>query len=1101
MKKNILLVEYATSTIDLIKELLSHPIFNITVLNEGDIAKKALNETKFDMLITAAMLPKFHGFNLSQFASTNCPGIKIIIISEIYKGMDYKHQAVSLYKADDFFEKPFNNNDFKNRVLELLDIKPGDIEETGTKTTAQIPIPDTAKIPTLKKIEEEEAKLTSEDIFGDIIKKVEDTSSFEIKLDGDAPAQPAPPKPKPPEAKKPDNRPPVVKPPDMKPGIKKTDDVAVTQKIPTSTQVMTNSVKPAPPTAKPDTTTRLMEKTDLNSHLKKATTSTAASQKLGLDLDSLLKNEPKPKKEEKDKFNKIEADISKRFEETLSGLGIQKPQRKQEEPVVKPTQPIRVQEKPVPVVKPEPPVQPPTPAPPEMKVTEVIQQEEEKDEVGGYDILGLIARGGMAEIYKAKKRGVKGFEKVIALKKILAGYGKDDKYVEMFVDEAKIAAELTHPNIVQIYDLGKKDDYYFIAMEYVRGKDLRLILRKLNESNQLLPEPISVYLVLEVLKALNYAHTAKSSDGKNLDIVHRDISPPNILVSYVGDVKLTDFGVSKASIKMHHTVAGALKGKLLYMSPEQAKAEKDVDYRSDLYAVGIILYELITGEKLFFAPSEVGILQKVQSGDVPKPSLIRKDIDHHLEIILMRMLNKDKNKRYQKASDIIGDLRDYLQRKFDNMPTAIHLSHAICDLFKEEIAKEDTRIDIKPLPYRIKKKEMPSETPVEKPVKEEEEILRLDEDSIIQPESASGISMQVEEEPPVELEKAPLTQDEEVPFQPLIEIDLDGEEKEEPVAEIAEPIHSAPIKTDFRHMETEFQKKKKFLFILLALVVVLGAVVIFVLLTGSPDEKSEPATQPQTGITETTQGEKTEPTVETEVNLEDDLTEPTGAAKTTTTEQTTPAEQTPVQKKAPEITEKEQAASKPPVQTTVPTVPGEKEQPTTKQEKTAEPSPTPTPPAETTTVPTTTTEVQKPQQEPAKQEQMKQEPAKQEPVQKKPEVTKPVVQQAPVKKAVLEGDTVSINEVDAQPVPLSKQTININPSYTRSLQSSMENVFVTYLIDHEGKVETVRIIKKSSAPRINALIEKAISRWRFKPALKNNVRVKVWKTVSLTIKK
>jgi TonB family protein len=744
-----------------------------------------------------------------------------------------------------------------------------------------------------------------------------------------------------------------------------------------------------------------------------------------------------------------------------------------------------------------------------MKKTEVIEAEEKKDEVGGYDILGLIARGGMAEIYKAKKTGVKGFEKVIALKKILAGYGKDDKYVEMFVDEAKIAAELTHPNIVQIYDLGKKDDYYFIAMEYVQGKDLRLILRKLTELGQLLPEPISIYLALEVLKALNYAHTAKSSKGKNLDIVHRDISPPNILVSYVGDVKLTDFGVSKASIKMHHTVAGALKGKLLYMSPEQAKAEKDVDYRSDLYAVGIILYELITGEKLFFATSEVGILQKVQSGDVPKPSLLRKDIDPHLEIILMRMLNKDKNKRYQKASDIIGDLRDYLGKKYSHMPTAIHLSHTICDLFQQEIAKEDTRIDIKPLPYKIKKKEKPIETPVEKPLKEqeEEEILRLDEDSIIQPEPDLQVSLQMEEPLEAKPQEPPAQQEEEA-FHPLIEIDLDGEQKEEPISEPAEPIPTTPIQTDFQHMEKEFHKKKKFLFILLGLVVILGAVVIFILVTGSSDENGDPAAQAQTGITESKPAEKepppTEtgvptPTVETDVSYDAKEADTAAAAGSTPPKKTVPPQQAPTQEKTPVKTG--QAETKTPAQTTVPAKPPVKEPPVVKQEQPrAAQMPTQEKPAAaekqekavepTTTTPATATETPTTTEE--------QEP-QQKPVQQKPDVKKPP-QQAPVQKAVREGDTVSINDVDTQPTPLTRQSININPSYTRTLQG-MENVFVTYLIDHNGRVETVRIIKKSSSKRINALIEKAISRWRFKPAIKNNVRVKVWKTVSLTIKK
>ena len=175
---------------------------------------------------------------------------------------------------------------------------------------------------------------------------------------------------------------------------------------------------------------------------------------------------------------------------------------------------------------------------------------------------------------------------MIAIKKILSGYGEDDKYIEMLVDEAKIAAELSHPNIVQIYDLGRKDNYYFIAMEYVLGKDLREIQTRLRERDKWFPEEIAIYLTIKILEALNYAHKAKDSRGRPLEIVHRDVSPPNILISYNGDVKLTDFGVSKASIKIHQTLSGALKGKLLYMSPEQACGESTIDYRSDLYSAG-----------------------------------------------------------------------------------------------------------------------------------------------------------------------------------------------------------------------------------------------------------------------------------------------------------------------------------------------------------------------------------------------------------------------------------------------------------------------------------------------------------------------------------
>ena len=185
MKKKILLVEYATTSIDIIKEILSHPIFEITIASEGDTAKKYLEEKSFDLMITAAMLPKFHGFNLSQYAAENYPGIKIIIMSEIYKGMDYKHQATTLYRADDFFEKPFNQDVFKQRVLELLEISEETIKDRSRVNTNEVPVADTQKLPTLKNQAKEE-KLSSADLFGDIIEKIHDLPSYEIKLESGA---------------------------------------------------------------------------------------------------------------------------------------------------------------------------------------------------------------------------------------------------------------------------------------------------------------------------------------------------------------------------------------------------------------------------------------------------------------------------------------------------------------------------------------------------------------------------------------------------------------------------------------------------------------------------------------------------------------------------------------------------------------------------------------------------------------------------------------------------------------------------------------------------------------------------------------------------
>ncbi len=1060
MKKNILLVEYATASIDTIKELFSHPLFEITVVEEGDAAKRMLAQNRYDLMITAAMLPKFHGFNLSYHAAANYPNLKIIIISEIYKGMDYKHQAVTQYKADDFFEKPLEKVKFKKRALELLDISENELDQKNLFTTAQIPIPDTRKIPTIKKLKEDEKQLSSEDLFGDLLEEVQEIKPFEIKLDEDL---------------KKKTGPHVIKTEKKTP---EDSDILTTRQMPSVTQVLKKDA--AATQILPDFEA-LAKEAGVTKPIKTVKPEDAAStRKIDIDLDELFKTKKEDKKENQEtlKFKKIEDDISKKFEDTLSGLGIKGKNTQLNDTS---TRPIKIEET----------------LAQKARELEIQEKDEKKNELGGYDIIGLIARGGMAEIYKAKRKGVKGFEKIIALKKILAGYGKDDKYIEMFVDEAKIAAELTHPNIVQIYDLGEKDDYYFIAMEYVSGKDLRLILRKLSDSGQLLPEELSLYLILEVLKALNYAHSAKDSSGKNLDIVHRDISPPNILVSFSGDVKLTDFGVSKASIKMHQTIAGALKGKLLYMSPEQARAEKDTDHRSDLYSVGIIFFELITGEKLFMDSSDMAVLQKVQAGEIIRPGLVKKDIDPQLEFIILRMLNKDKNKRYQKASDIINDIHAYLVRNYDRMAIAAHLSHAIYNLFKEEIEKEGIKIDLKPIPYTINK------------------LQRIEMEPPLQ-----DIAPPIEKEPAKVEEQDTLVEREE-DFHPLMEIEFEDEQGQEPgsrpptqitpsVRERAEfpawedeaeledidkaaglpAIHAEMGFSGLSELQAikdeETRKRKKYLYIALVVIIILGALIAYYLITGksTPAETTEPA--PQTEIVETsttppagqdtgmTPADTAEPPAET----------PKTTGETQAKEATTPIQQ-PEMKKEPPVTQmtqstqgKETGANKsaetPPITTPKENIPEAKQEP--KQE----------PPVD---------------QEALKQKQLEEELNKkalaEEEAKKAEEARKQLETE---QNKISEGDIIALSEVDTPPVGISTPTVQITPQDTRTLKSD-EMVMASYLVDHNGNVGEVRLIKKTSVKKINSMIEKSIAGWKFKPAIKNNVRVKVWKTISLTIKK
>ncbi|MGD2089049.1 MAG: protein kinase [Candidatus Aminicenantes bacterium] len=1038
MKKKILLVEYAATSIDIIKEILSPPIFEITVASEGDTAKEYLAEKSFDLMITAAMLPKFHGFNLSQYAAENYPAMKIIIISEIYKGMDYKHQATTLYKANDFFEKPFDKQVFKDRVFELLEIDTEDVEKSSKKTTTRAPFSDTKKIPTLKKIKEEGKKLTSEDLFGDIIEKVHEIPSYEIKLDEEEDKSKQ--KEKPGSAAVPEV-PPVTR--EFAPPVTQQID----RKMPAGTQVL-------------------------------KTPSGDKTQKIDLDFLDLIKSEKKDKTKHKDIRNKkIEEDISRKLEDTLSGLGIG--------------------DKSSPPKGAAPETSPKTKVIKSAKTPETTSDEKETpDEVSGYEILGLIGRGGMAEIYKAKKKGVKGFEKIIALKKILSGYGTDAKYIEMFVDEAKIAAELSHPNIVQIHDLGKKDDYYFIAMEYVSGKDLRVIMQKLAQESTLMPEPIAIYLAIEVLSALNYAHTARDSSGKALDIVHRDISPPNILVSYAGNIKLTDFGVSKASIKMHQTLAGALKGKLLYMSPEQAKGEDHIDYRSDLYSVGIILFELITGKKLFLNSSEMGTLKKVQQGVIIKPSHFKKDIDPELETIILKALNKQMNRRYQAAAHMVKDLETYMKNHYNAMPESTHVGHFITNLFKKEIKAENIEINLPPLPYAVTKK-------IKKEVKAKEEVQEdtipeLPEADLLE-ESRPGREEKDEKTKEKKLEQELIRGEE---FQPIIEITFDEDQKKKDIPAAEERA----IFSGFEALtpKKEVKKKTKFLMAGIIVIVVLAMAIVLYLVLASGESGSGPP--PAAGVTDNKQPQEQQlPTAavsdsdsqsQDQVQVEKETPDP-DAHDTDKGDKPGKIEQ----QKEKETSESTQISTLPQTLAEEKITPDQPEK--TKKKRTSkkahaeegQPEETPAPQQDKPKTPEEKTEPEE-MQKPGPQ------PVTEEPA---PEVETPAVEEKKAsdlqeEEIVKPGDILSPSIVDTQPIPVSTPKIKITRSIRRLMMSD-QRLLVSYLVDHNGNIETVKLLKKSSLQRLNNLIIETIRKWKYKPATKNNIKVKVWKNKWILITK
>ena len=310
---------------------------------------------------------------------------------------------------------------------------------------------------------------------------------------------------------------------------------------------------------------------------------------------------------------------------------------------------------------------------------------------GRYVLVDKIAVGGMAEVFKAKSFAEGGFEKLLVIKRILNHLSENDEFVEMFIDEAKISVELQHPNIVQIFDFGKTGDNWYIAMELVEGKDTKGILRRLARRRKLMPLEFAVLIAHEMCKGLDYAHKKCDLRGQPLDIIHRDISPSNIIVGYSGQVKVADFGIAKAQKSTYTTKDGVLKGKFEYMSPEQARGEA-VTPQSDVFACGIILHEMLTGRRLFKTDSDVQTLEKIKAGGYPKPSEINPQVPSSMDAIVMKALSVDAATRFADARQMQAAL---LEELYPQTPDVVQerLRRFMEELFAEDIAAERDRLE------------------------------------------------------------------------------------------------------------------------------------------------------------------------------------------------------------------------------------------------------------------------------------------------------------------------------------------------------------------------------------------------------------------------
>jgi serine/threonine-protein kinase len=274
---------------------------------------------------------------------------------------------------------------------------------------------------------------------------------------------------------------------------------------------------------------------------------------------------------------------------------------------------------------------------------------------GRYTLLSLVAKGGMGEVYLARMAGVEGFEKFVVIKKILPVLAQQQDFVERFVDEAKIVVKLQHGSIAQVLDMGVEDGEYYIAMEFVDGKDLRKVASRMRDQGAAMPVSLAIYLTVRVLDALAYAHRKKDSNEQELNLVHRDISPQNILVSYEGEVKVIDFGLAKSAASLGRTSPSVVLGKFFYMSPEQAR-HKAVDRRSDLYAAAICLWELLAGRNPFDGVPQFEIMRAVANPAIPSIKAVRPDLPDSLDQALMKGLAVEPDERYATAEEMRGRL-------------------------------------------------------------------------------------------------------------------------------------------------------------------------------------------------------------------------------------------------------------------------------------------------------------------------------------------------------------------------------------------------------------------------------------------------------------
>lgn len=642
MSENILVVEYEPRYTDRVRQALVGQPFSPTFAKDGEEAIRALEGDHPRLIVLSSVVPKVSTTELIRAirGRKQMQETPILLTVSGYNGKSPKADAQRV-GASDILPKPYSETEFLGKVQQMLGIR-GDVPAAGSQMTSNELFGDL--------IDEDKParRMSTSKATGDVDKMLADTLSGMMPKKRDA----------------------------------------------SSAATQTGSI-PVPQTSSgPQTGPQ--------------TTSGAQSAQTGSGPQAA----PQPQSGANAKPRA--GDLDKMLQDTLSGLEKNARKATSAGTTPRPAAPTVAGNEPTPAVDPRfntarmsayvpdkvPVAQPVfTPEPP--KAAEPVRIDDEEvvtdgTKFGQYVLNEKIATGGMAEVWKARMRGVEGFQKTVAIKKILPHLSDNQDFIEMFVDEAKLAAQLNHNNIIHIYDLGKIQSSYYIAMEYIDGFDLKAILRRGQERDHPMTVELALFIASKLASALDYAHRKKDFEEKEMGLVHRDVSPQNVLVSQEGDIKLCDFGIAKAASKASHTQAGALKGKLQYMSPEQAWG-RHIDRRSDIFALATVLFEMLTNRKLFTGDNELSILEQVREARVQPPSLHNDEVSPEIDKIVIKALQKDPANRYQTAGEMARDL-DAVLYSFRPTPTSADLAIYMHRLSSPEPVIEEPPAAIEPPP-------------------------------------------------------------------------------------------------------------------------------------------------------------------------------------------------------------------------------------------------------------------------------------------------------------------------------------------------------------------------------------------------------------------